>query len=446
MKINNSVSTIVALLNKIHISRLKVDHVPIRVECHSISKRGKQECLGYIIMPLATAVLGVESDPNWHKLLGGPSVPHKKPPSIRLALCLRNTKNEEAGGLSSQDAGKSVRRQVRDRPSGRSLDAYRENLPRRSHRRFSEEGHSTQNKDDLEEEYEDEDLVSHPGLDFRNGSKEDQGFLSNRKGVSPRLPASKSPGWTQAVSHSPRRDTYLHSAEISPRRAVQHRANKHNHEIRNERDYQAERNEWEGIKIKQEQENGTEMEVDEDYGDFKVFEDSMREAYYRNSHGGTSQGSRPLSNTDQKHSSLDEIVNKCVNGRQMLKNAMDGAVEQEKSSKHNRTRENEEASSRLDAKNIQLMPNKMQTTSIPACFSYSLLGYPIKTDPIKDLKQPNFLAERAAGKIRATPANLSAYFSQNPQLQIHLPQVAILVPGSSTPLVLDEKRRIKFLG
>lgn len=233
--------------------------------------------------------------------------------------------NEEAGGLSSQDAGKSVRRQVRDRPSGRSLDAYRENLPRRSHRRFSEEGHSTQNKDDLEEEYEDEDLVSHPGLDFRNGSKEDQGFLSNRKGVSPRLPASKSPGWTQAVSHSPRRDTYLHSAEISPRRAVQHRANKHNHEIRNERDYQTERNEWEGIKIKQEQENGTEMEVDEDYGDFKVFEDSMREAYYRNSHGGTSQGSRPLSNTDQKHSSLDEIVNKCVNGRQMLKNAMDGS-------------------------------------------------------------------------------------------------------------------------
>ncbi|ROT81315.1 hypothetical protein C7M84_025497 [Penaeus vannamei] len=74
------------------IRRLKVDHVPIRVECHSISKRGKQECLGYIIMPLATAVLGVESDPNWHKLLGGPSVPHKKPPSIRLALCLRNTK------------------------------------------------------------------------------------------------------------------------------------------------------------------------------------------------------------------------------------------------------------------------------------------------------------------------------------------------------------------
>lgn len=233
--------------------------------------------------------------------------------------------NEEAGGLSSQDLGKNVRRQIRERPTGRSLDAYRENLPRRSHRRFSEQGHSRQSKNDLEEEYEHEDLVSHPGFDLRNGSEEDQGFLSSRKGVSPRMPASKSPGWAQAVSHSPRTDTYLHSAEVNPRRAVQHRAHMQNHDLRNERDYQTERNEFEGIKIKQEQENGTEMEVDEDYGDFKIFEESMREAYHRNSHGGTSQGSRPLSNADQKHSSLDEIVNKFVNGRQMLKNAVDSS-------------------------------------------------------------------------------------------------------------------------
>ncbi|XP_063588457.1 uncharacterized protein LOC134765667 [Penaeus indicus] len=359
--------------------------------------------------------------------------------------------NEETGGLSSQDLGKSVRRQIRERPTGRSLDAYRENLPRQSHRRFSEQGRSKQSKDDLEEEYEHEDLVSHPGFDFRNGSEEDRGFLSSRKSGSPRMPASKSPGWAQAVSHSPRTDTYSHSAEVNPRRAVQHRAHIQNHDIKNERDYQTERNEWEGIKIKQEQENGTEMEVDEDYGDFKVFEESMREAYHRNSHGGTSQGSRPLSNADQKHSSLDEIVNKFVNGRQMLQNAVDGSfgesiasssklpVGAERSSKlqpeliehegffqiGHRNSPGEESYvlsiTIVFAKNLeQLMPNKLQATSIPACFSYSLLGYPIKTDPIKDLKQPNFLAERAAGKIRATPANLSAYFTQNPQLQIHL--------------------------
>lgn len=65
------------------------------------------------------------------------------------------------------------------------------------------------------------------------------------------------------------------------------------------------------------------------------------------------------------------------------------------------------------------MPNKMQVSE-PACFCYSLMGCLIKTDPIEDLKHPNFLAERAAGNIRATAANLSTYFSQNSELPIHL--------------------------
>ena len=53
-------------------------------------------------------------------------------------------------------------------------------------------------------------------------------------------------------------------------------------------------------------------------------------------------------------------------------------------------------------------------------FCYSLLGCAVYTEPFQDLDNPEFLAERAAAKVRATTENIAKYFQQHPTLQIHL--------------------------
>lgn len=53
-------------------------------------------------------------------------------------------------------------------------------------------------------------------------------------------------------------------------------------------------------------------------------------------------------------------------------------------------------------------------------FCYSLLGHIVYTDPIKDLVNPDFVAERAAGKVCSTFRSVSSYFKQHPELPIHL--------------------------
>ncbi|XP_064114376.1 uncharacterized protein LOC135220800 isoform X1 [Macrobrachium nipponense] len=74
------------------------------------------------------------------------------------------------------------------------------------------------------------------------------------------------------------------------------------------------------------------------------------------------------------------------------------------------------------AKNLdQLLPKDFTwSPNTETCFSYSLMGCMITSDPIKSLSNPEFLAERVAGNIRATPSNLSAYFKKNSVFPIHL--------------------------
>ncbi|XP_068228866.1 centrosomal protein of 120 kDa-like isoform X2 [Palaemon carinicauda] len=76
----------------------------------------------------------------------------------------------------------------------------------------------------------------------------------------------------------------------------------------------------------------------------------------------------------------------------------------------------------VSAKNLdQLLPKDFTwNPATETCFSYSLMGSMITSDPIKSLSHPEFLAERVAGNIQATSSNLSAYFKKNPVFPIHL--------------------------
>lgn len=53
-------------------------------------------------------------------------------------------------------------------------------------------------------------------------------------------------------------------------------------------------------------------------------------------------------------------------------------------------------------------------------FCYSLLTHFVCGEPIKDLKNPDFQAENAMGRICSTVHNLSEYFMQHPDLPINL--------------------------
>ncbi|XP_064115337.1 uncharacterized protein LOC135221576 [Macrobrachium nipponense] len=77
--------------------------------------------------------------------------------------------------------------------------------------------------------------------------------------------------------------------------------------------------------------------------------------------------------------------------------------------------------SELHALEGRLLPKDFTwSPNTETCFSYSLMGCMITSDPIKSLSNPEFLAERVAGNIRATPSNLSAYFKKNSVFPIHL--------------------------
>ncbi|KAK7084065.1 hypothetical protein SK128_021248 [Halocaridina rubra] len=74
------------------------------------------------------------------------------------------------------------------------------------------------------------------------------------------------------------------------------------------------------------------------------------------------------------------------------------------------------------AKNLdQLLPSSFKwNANSETCFSYSLMGCVINTEPIKDLHSPDFLADRATGRLRATVPCLCAYFKKNAEFPIHL--------------------------
>ncbi|XP_076035166.1 uncharacterized protein LOC143021496 [Oratosquilla oratoria] len=70
------------------IRKYKLSRVPIHIECFSIHVNGKKKFLGYIILPLASAVEGVTSDPKWHAILGSSLCSYKETPSLLITLNL----------------------------------------------------------------------------------------------------------------------------------------------------------------------------------------------------------------------------------------------------------------------------------------------------------------------------------------------------------------------
>ncbi|XP_071536511.1 uncharacterized protein [Panulirus ornatus] len=73
-------------LNTATLRKYKRARVPVRVECHAVDNHENHQMIGYIVLPLSTAVKGINIDPKWHKLLGGPTTRHKLSPSLLLCL------------------------------------------------------------------------------------------------------------------------------------------------------------------------------------------------------------------------------------------------------------------------------------------------------------------------------------------------------------------------
>lgn len=217
-------------------------------------------------------------------------------------------------------------------------------IPRRTRSRLSDQGLLKRNEEAFPGENAREScLPLPPQYACDNGPDDELPFSpsSYRKGISPRSPAGRSPARSRIPSQSPRSDGHAIGDEYSARRMAWLRSNAQDYEMINERESQEGRNMWEWKKIKQEHENGMEMDTD----NFHEDEDDEREAaaaaaaYHRTSLNGRlsmsggegrqmnhSRGLRDRSNGDQKQISFEETILNCINGRHSLLDAFDGVM------------------------------------------------------------------------------------------------------------------------
>ncbi|RXG55922.1 Centrosomal protein, partial [Armadillidium vulgare] len=81
----------------------KLNRIPIKIVCYALDEKTNRKILGYIVLPLTSAVEGVEGDSKWYKLLGGSKGSYKTPPSILLRLHMEAMKLDQHNQMNGKE-------------------------------------------------------------------------------------------------------------------------------------------------------------------------------------------------------------------------------------------------------------------------------------------------------------------------------------------------------
>lgn len=77
---------------------MRVGHVPLKIECFTVSDNGAKEKIGYVLLPLRSAQIiprgnSASVKVNWHKLLGVKSDLRVSGPELLLSLTIEERDN-----------------------------------------------------------------------------------------------------------------------------------------------------------------------------------------------------------------------------------------------------------------------------------------------------------------------------------------------------------------
>ncbi|KAG7160274.1 Centrosomal protein of 120 kDa-like [Homarus americanus] len=297
-------------VNTTTLHRYKCAKVPIKIECHAVDASKRQMLLGYVIMPLNSAV-----EPKWYNLLGGPSSLGKTPARILLSLNILRPSGSAAGvdmeDIIMMDLDQN---DERDRPQ----------------------------------------KVSHP-----------RGIHPQLTGNIEEISPSHSIGTGGGSSYSQTNDSSSH--------------------------------------------RGTSQQVS--------VQSSPSVSFRENGHKSSQQNAGASSNLalDLPGTSKDNMLIIPRLGENGGFFQIGPVGEPNEGAFHFSV-------TVVYAKNLdQVLPKDLEMVEGDEVrFCYSLLGQIVYTDPIKDLRNPNFLAQKAAGKVCSTSSNVAMYFKQHPDLPIHL--------------------------
>ncbi|XP_042237446.1 centrosomal protein of 120 kDa-like [Homarus americanus] len=302
-------------VNTTTLHRYKCAKVPIKIECHAVDASKRQMLLGYVIMPLNSAVRGEKVEPKWYNLLGGPSSLGKTPARILLSLNILRPSGSAAGvdmeDIIMMDLDQN---DERDRPQ----------------------------------------KVSHP-----------RGIHPQLTGNIEEISPSHSIGTGGGSSYSQTNDSSSH--------------------------------------------RGTSQQVS--------VQSSPSVSFRENGHKSSQQNAGASSNLalDLPGTSKDNMLIIPRLGENGGFFQIGPVGEPNEGAFHFSV-------TVVYAKNLdQVLPKDLEMVEGDEVrFCYSLLGQIVYTDPIKDLRNPNFLAQKAAGKVCSTSSNVAMYFKQHPDLPIHL--------------------------
>nr|XP_045594563.1 centrosomal protein of 120 kDa-like [Procambarus clarkii] len=436
--------------------KYKNARVPLRIECHAVDSNNDHHLVGYIILPLVSAVQGEMIDKKWHRLLGGPSVPQRMPP--RLLLCL-NVFSEATKGAEPMNVCQENELHI-DSENIREL-----NFPsRRSVSKSS--GVQRQNSVNSVQEVLNRSLDSRSGMlcdSKKNTDLQTKEKHPSTKGeimtmdkdltrMATRLTSRSSVNNLRAVGEV-KQEVREYSVDDEDRDDSENRFNAKTRNLRSCKNQSAAHSQ-----------NAEHPAYTSPRG---ISRHSMtspsKDSHIQpsvNQSGGTYSpaGGIPIRRTNQQsgvlsspNSSIKENGHKSTS-QAANENDFVMAIPSTSSGTIGRSKPSTEMTQiipRLNenggffqigpigdpdektfhfsvtivyAKNLdQVLPKDLKVAESDTLrFCYSLLGHIVYTDSIKDLTNPDFLAERAAGKVRSTSLNVSSYFQQHPEFPIHL--------------------------
>nr|XP_053654959.1 centrosomal protein of 120 kDa-like isoform X2 [Cherax quadricarinatus] len=439
--------------------------VPVRIECHSLDSSGYHHLIGSIILPLSSAVQGRKVDPKWHMLLGGPSSLQRMSPKLLLSLNVTpsspSSKGDEPMQVSHTSDGIDGDKGTRElKVSSRHLSqpdvVLRKNSVNstRSAREFNSLLVDSGRNNALRDGKLITDSLIKQNMTFPMGE-----VMISEKGSTSMVSNydTRNAGRSSTNKLQPLRDAKLEVREYTiddddyddPEKRLS--ANSYN--LRSSRTqlvhkYNSEPLEYTSSRsIPQHSPSsrskdgtrplpgGSQSDISESLasGHNTPRRTNLQSAAQTSPNIIRENGHKPTTSATNDNDFVLAIAS--------TSSGMVGKTETNNDKTQIIPRLNEnggffqigpvgEPDERMFhfsvtivyAKNLdQVLPKDLQVTETDKVrFCYSLLGHIVYTDSIKDLTNPDFLAERAAGKVCSTSTNVSSYFKQHPTFPIHL--------------------------
>ncbi|KAK3858554.1 hypothetical protein Pcinc_035262 [Petrolisthes cinctipes] len=418
-------------LSTAKLRKFKQNLVPLKLECVAVDNASNaQHTLGYIILQLHSAVKGLKTDAQWHRLLGGVPSSHKVPPALQLSLNIISS----SAAATMDDRGDLDECMEVDNQHYQDLQILRDG--ERTVTVVSADESLNNSRGRIEQDEEESDSVILDGMNSPENTRQgNRGQIQRDPGGGggggrgrPRDNSEDEEdvvevvgGRSVVVGRNHRTRTTVMSNPQTPTRTTRSALRRSNYTSNNNNNHTTIVDSTFQPSADSPQQQRSLMRRTPRKATIPVI--PIKENGHSGGHKrGTNDMPVVLSNpsTTRPGPSMTQTGSECPRLVPRLNNS--GGFFQIGPAGEPDEQTFNFSVTIVYAKHLnQVVPSEVQMTEgKQARFCYSLLGHVVNTDPIMDLSNPDFLAERAGGKVVATTDNVSKYFTQHPQLPIHL--------------------------